>query len=104
VCRDRCLLAEMADYPVQAFNWDAAGDGNASLAEGKALVGDKAVVGGVPVGTSLVQAPARELETEVRDLSSAMGKRGWLLGPGCTYDPKTPEANVQAVRRAAGLA
>ena len=104
VCRDRCLLAEMAGYPVQAVNWDAAGEGNASLAEGKALVGDRTVVGGVPVGASLVQTPASELEAGIRDVSSVMGARGWMLAPGCTYDPKTPEVNVQSVRRAAGLA
>jgi hypothetical protein len=31
----------------------------------------------------------------------AMGRRGWMLGTGCTFPPETPEENVRAVREAA---
>jgi uroporphyrinogen-III decarboxylase len=30
----------------------------------------------------------------------AMGKKGWMVGPGCTFPPETPEANLQAIRNA----
>ena len=100
VCRERSILAALWDYPVQAFNWDAGGDGNPSLEEGKAVLGGKPVIGGVAHGTPLVQASPSELEAEIRDLRAAMGERGWMLGPGCTYPPETPEANLMAVRRA----
>jgi len=29
-----------------------------------------------------------------------MGNKGWMLGPGCTYLPETPEVNVQTIRQA----
>jgi len=101
VCRDHNLLGALQDYPVHAFNWDARGKGNDSLAEGKALVHGQAVIGGLPHGQALVQATPRELAAEVVGMRVAMGTRGWMLGTGCTFAPETPEANVQAIRRAA---
>lgn len=100
VCRDRNLLAHLADYPVQAFNWDARGQGNPSLAEGKALVGNRAVVGGVSHKGWLVRSDPSTLRGEVLGLRSAMGRRGWMVGPGCTFPPETPEENLDAIRQA----
>jgi len=34
----------------------------------------------------------------------ALGERGWLLGPGCTFPPETPEANVFAMYEVAEAA
>lgn len=100
VCGERNMLATMWDYPVQAFNWDAAGDGNPNLDEGKGVLGGKPVIGGIPHGAGLVGATPSQLEAGVRALRAAMGDRGWMLGPGCTYTPNAPDANVLAVRRA----
>jgi len=104
VCRERNMLAALWDYPVQAFNWDASGDGNPNLEEGKAVLGGRPVIGGVAHGASLVQASPEEIEADIRGLQAVMGDRGWMLGPGCTYFPEAPEANVMAVRRAGGSA
>ena len=98
VCRDNNLLHALTDYPVHAFNWDAKGYGNPSFAEGKALVGDKAVIGGIGHRDTLVKATARELAEEVSGLRVALGTKGWMLGPGCTYTPDTPEVNIRAIR------
>lgn len=100
VCRDHNLLRALQDYPVHAFNWDARGKGNKSLAEGKALVNGQAVIGGLAHGQALVQATPRELAAEVFGMRVAMGTKGWMLGAGCTFAQETPEANVQAIRRA----
>jgi uroporphyrinogen decarboxylase len=102
VCKQHNLLAELADYPVHAFNWDAGGAGNLSLAAGKRLVGGRAVIGGVPNDKALVEATPARLASELAGLRQTMGKRGWMLGPGCTFRPETPEANLRAVRGAAG--
>ena len=102
VCGERNMLAAMWDYPVQAFNWDAAGDGNPNLDEGKGVLGGKPVIGGVPHGAGLVGATPSELEAGIRALRAVMGDTGWMLGPGCTYSPDAPGANVMAVRRACG--
>ena len=100
VCQDNNLLHALTDYPVHAFNWDARGNGNPSLAEGKALVGDRAVIGGISHRNTLSEATTQELAGEVRGLTAAMGTKGWMLGTGCTYASATPEVNVQAIRQA----
>ena len=100
VCREDNMLAALKDYPVQAFNWDARSQSNPSLAEGKALLGQRAVVGGMDSGPGLVRASPHELTCEVRGMMMAMDTRGWMLGPGCTFPPETPEANLQAIRNA----
>jgi uroporphyrinogen decarboxylase len=102
VCKPHNLLAAVADYPVHAFSWDARGAGNLSLAEGKNLVGGRAVIGGVPHDNTLVEASPEQVAGEIAGLRTAMGRRGWMLGPGCTFPPETPEANLRAVRQAAG--
>jgi uroporphyrinogen decarboxylase len=102
VCKEHNLLGVVADYPVHAFNWDARGAGNPSLAEGKKLVGGRTVISGVPHDRRLVAASPAQLASEIAGLRAAMGRRGWMLGPGCTFPPETPEANLRAVRQAAG--
>ncbi len=102
VCKENNLLDTVADYPVPAFNWDARGAGNPALAEGKAIVGGKAVVGGIPHGQDLVEARPGRLEAEIAGMRVAMGQRGWMLGPGCTFPPETPASHLMAIRREAG--
>jgi uroporphyrinogen decarboxylase len=100
VWRDYNMLRTVKDYPVHAFNWDARGKGNPTLVEGKALVGERAVIGGVSHGMGLVNATPQQLVAEVRGMRVAMGKKGWMLGTGCTFPPETPEVNIQAIREA----
>jgi uroporphyrinogen decarboxylase len=100
VCKPHNLLDVVADYPVAAFSWDARGAGNPSLAEGKKMVGGKAVIGGVPHDQTLVEASLAQLAATIAGLRTAMGRRGWMLGPGCTFPGETPEANLEAVRQA----
>ncbi|MBI2853135.1 MAG: uroporphyrinogen decarboxylase family protein [Chloroflexi bacterium] len=100
VCRYHNFLSFLADYPVEAVNWDARGTGNPSLAEGKAVLGGKAVIGGISNLDDLVAATPQQLTGEVIGLRTAMGNRGWMLGTGCTFLPETPETNLTAIRQA----
>lgn len=100
VCRDNCFLASLIDYPVHSFSWDARGSGNPSVAEGKELARGRAVVGGIPYQDDLVKADRAQLKWEIGGMRAAMGKKGWMLGTGCTFPPETPEENVEAVRKA----
>ena len=102
VCQDQNMLAALADYPVRAFNWDVHGDGNASLLEGKGLVGDRPVIGGVPHGPALADATPEQTASWVAEVVETMGPRGWMLGPGCTFEPSVPEGNLRALREAVG--
>lgn len=97
VCRDNNMLADLAGYPVHAFNWDAHGNGNLSLAEGGRTLAPKAVVGGLPHKDGLVDAAPEGLAHEVMSTTEAMGAKGWMLGTGCTFPTHTPEANVRAI-------
>ena len=103
VCRNNNLLNAVADYPVHALSWDARGKGNLSLAEGKAVVGGRAVIGGVPHGNNLTQSSPIQLAAEIKSMMVAMGDKGWMLGPGCTFPAETPEANIRAIRDAAAV-
>lgn len=103
VCRERSFLGSLADYPAHAFNWDARGAGNPPLCQGGNLMSGKAVVGGLGHGRRLVTASPQELAGEVVGLRVAMGRTGWMLGPGCTFDPVTPEVNLLAIREAADM-
>jgi uroporphyrinogen decarboxylase len=100
VCRQNNLLGALKDYPVHAFSWDPRAAGNPSLAEGKMMVGRKAVIGGIAPDKRLVEAKPAQMTSEITGMQVAMGRRGWMLGPGCTFPPETPEANLQAIRQA----
>ena len=102
VCQDQNMLAALADYPARAFNWDAHGDGNASLREGKAMVGNRPVIGGIPHGQALAHATPEQVGSWAAEAVETMGPRGWMLGPGCTFEPSVPEANLRALREAVG--
>ena len=100
VCRNNNFLNAVKDYPVHAFSWDARGKGNPSLAEGKALVGGRAVIGGIAQDKNLTLASPMQLAAEIQGMRTALGDKGWILGPGCTFPPETPEAHLQAIRDA----
>lgn len=102
VCRDHSMLQTLSDYPVHAFSWDCWAPGNASLPQGKKIVGGKAVIGGVPIGKALIESKPAEIADRISAVRKEAGATGWMLGPGCTYDPLTPAPNVRAVRDAVG--
>ena len=100
VCHQNNLLRAVNDYPVHAFSWDPRGLGNPSLMEGKCLVNGRTVIGGIAQDTSLVESEPKKLTAEIFGMRVVMGEKGWMLGPGCTFPPDTPEANIQAIRDA----
>lgn len=102
VCRGRNMLPSLADYPVHAFNWDASDATNVGLSQGKALTG-KAVVGGLDHKAVLPQGSPWEVVAQLREAWRQTGGLGWMVGPGCTFPPSTPEANLRAVREAVSL-
>lgn len=100
VCRQNNLLKALADYPVHAFSWDPRASGNPSLADGRSIVNGRLVMGGIAHDKNLVESDPVKLTAEVRGMRIAMGKKGWLLAPGCTFPPETPEINLDAIREA----
>ena len=98
VCRQNNLLRAVRDYPIHPFIWDPRGVGNPSLVEGKRTVKGRTVIGGIAQDRSLVESDTVKLAAEIRGMRIAMGKKGWMLGPGYTFPPETPEANLRTIR------
>ena len=100
VCQDQSMLRLLGDYPAHAFNWDVLGKENPSLSEGQGWVRDRPVMGGIPHESLLVDANPGEIASTVARLKDEMRGHSWMVGPGCSFDPMTPEANVRAIRDA----
>lgn len=98
VCRDRNHLPRLLDYPVAAFHWDAHGAGNLSLGEALGQT-DKAVMGGVRQATML-SGDAGSVASEAKGAIAETGATRFLLGPGCSIAPETPDANLRALAEA----
>lgn len=98
VCEAESLLAELADYPVQLFNWGFADPGNPDLEAGQQAL-DKPVIGGV-ARKDLLEGTPEQIFRHISDLCARMSGRSWGLGPDCSIEPGTPEENLVAARRA----
>ena len=105
VCRGHNHLQGMLDYPVAAFHWDAHGEGNPSLVQ-VAGITDKAVMGGVSHDRTMANPAPAEVAKEAERAIVETGGSHFLLAPGCSIDPTTPEVNLralaQSVRRTLG--
>ena len=100
VCRANNHLRELLDYPVAAFHWDVRGQGNPSLSEIASRT-DRALMGGVSQEATLTSGTPDDVSREAREAIEQAGGRRFLLGPGCSADPATPEANLRALVKAA---
>jgi uroporphyrinogen decarboxylase len=99
VCKGRNLLFELADYPVSAFSWDATDPTNPSLAEGLARI-ERAVMGGISQDAALLDHdPERSLGEYRHGLVQTCVSR-WLVAPGCSIPPGTPDRNLAALAEA----
>jgi uroporphyrinogen decarboxylase len=91
----------LKDYPVDALSWEDRTAGP-TLVQARALT-DKCLVGGIDFQKARRRS-AGEVVAEGREAIAATGGRGFILAPGCTFLPDTPEANILALGKAAGAA
>jgi len=100
VCRDNNMLTDLLDYPVHAFHWATSGIGNPSLAD---ILGrtERAVMGGVSHDSTILSGRPEDVAAEARAAIEATGGRRFLLAPGCSIAPQTPEANLRTMIAAA---
>ena len=98
VCRPHNMFDLLSDYPVHAINWASGEPGNPTLKEGLAR-SERAVMGGVSVAT-VAKGTTEKVAAEVRQALSDTGGQRFLLAPGCSIPPQTPEANLLAVKGA----
>ena len=92
------------DYPAQVINWATQHEG-LSLAEGRKLFGDRAVLGGFVNGKNglLYQGEKEVIEQETRRLVAEAGSRGLILGADCTVPDDFQLERLDWVRQAAVL-
>ncbi len=100
ICGSKVYFDQATDYPVQAINWAAVGQGNPSV--GEALRKTRlALVGGVDETGALARGDAARVAADARDAIEATGGRRLLLAPGCSIAMSTPESGLRALRAAA---
>ena len=92
------------DYPAQVINWATHHEG-VSLAEGRKLFGNRAVLGGFVNGKKglLYQGEKEAIEQETRRLVAEAGSRGLILGADCTVPDDFQLERLNWVRQAAVL-
>jgi uroporphyrinogen decarboxylase len=90
------------DYKATAYNWAVNVEG-VSLAEGKKLFGNKAVIGGFAnTSGSLIHKGSKEkIQQFVRDLIQSAGKTGVVIGADCTVPSDIDLTHLTWVREAA---
>jgi uroporphyrinogen decarboxylase len=93
VCRDNNHLMHLRDYPVGAFHW-AWNDTNPAPQE---IDNDRAVMGGVSHEAAMTSGPAEGIAQEAREAIEETVAKRFLLAPGCSIDPQTPEQNLRAL-------
>lgn len=96
-CGPAIDLGRFVDYPVDMANW-AHQSANLSLAEGKALLGGIAILGGLDERGPLVYGPREALRREIEAAVAEMGTRGFMLGAGCTVPGDVDLVNLVAAR------
>jgi uroporphyrinogen decarboxylase len=89
-------MQRVLDYPCEVFSVSDRLAGNPSLAELRKLTG-KCLMGGI--NEQMVhERSLPELREEMRDALKQAGKRKFIIAPGCTSAPQTPEHIWRCVR------
>ena len=99
VCKSNNLLSLFTDYPVKVVNWNATDSTNLGFKDGAKLL-NKAVLSGIDYEKLLLNGKPDELSKEIRKIIERNQEVKFMLGPGCTISPQTPEENLKAARRA----
>jgi hypothetical protein len=100
ICGEHVYFDAVTDYPVHAISWNSQAPGNPSFGEAVGMT-RAAVMGGVAENTTLPKGTPEDVTRAVESALSATGGRRALIAAGCSVDPSTPVANLQALRDAA---
>jgi uroporphyrinogen decarboxylase len=93
---EQVMFDQLADYPVQAWNWHDQ-ETPPSLLEGKRQV-DGAVVGGLRQWETMLRGDPDQVRDEAEAAIKQTGGRGFVLGTGCVTPITSPWSNLRAVR------
>ena len=89
-------MKRVLDYPVEVFSVSDRLAGNPSLADLRQMTG-KCLMGGINEAR-IQERSVPEIRNEMWDALKQAGKRKFMIAPGCTSAPQTPEHILRAVR------
>jgi len=89
-------MKRVLDYPVEVFSVSDRLKGNPSLAQLRAMT-DKCLMGGINE-SRIQERSIPEIREEMWDAFKQAGKKKFIIGPGCTSAPQTPERILRCVR------
>jgi uroporphyrinogen decarboxylase len=89
-------MRRVLDYPVEVFSVSDRRAGNPSLAELRKMT-DRCLMGGINEH-KIVERSLPEIRAEMHDALNQAGRRKFMLTPGCTSAPQTPEHVLRCVR------
>ena len=89
-------MRRVLDYPVEVFSVSDRLAGNPSLAQLRGMTG-KCLMGGINE-QKIAERSLPEIREEIHDAVKQAGKRNFILTPGCTSPPQTPEHILRCVR------
>jgi uroporphyrinogen decarboxylase len=99
VCRSKNMLEELADYPAHVFSWASTDPTNPDLEQGLKWFSG-AAAGGIDQARALLEpTPDAVMEQLQAGFQQTDGRR-WIVAPGCSILPETPEGNLTALRSA----
>lgn len=106
---DNIMFEKIAsDYPLNCINWHDRHT-KPSLKEAREIV-NKCFLGGIQevpyfegnvlrYNSILASKSSKEIEQHAKEALEELGDIGLILGPGCVADPRTPEENLEALRK-----
>ena len=89
-------MRRVLEYPCEVYSVSDRLEGNPSLAELRNLT-DKCLMGGINE-QKIQERSIPEIREEMRDAFKQAGKRKFMITPGCTSAPQTPEHILRCVR------
>lgn len=98
VCRENIHADLVADYPVQAINWEVQKT-RPSLSEARNLWG-QTLVGGIDRFGPLRNGTPEQVRAEVRQVLAEAGPGRLIVSAGCAIPTDCPPANLRAARAA----
>jgi uroporphyrinogen decarboxylase len=91
----KLLFEEVADYPVEAFNWSHL-HSEPSLAQAKEMT-PACLIGGIDERLTNMFHPS-EIEAQIKEAFRMTGGKHFMLGPGCAVPTDLPPEHFDLIR------
>lgn len=92
------MFNKLLDYPFNCLSWHDRWV-YPTLGEARKLT-DKCLMGGINENDVLARKNPKDIRQHVMEAANDAGDKGFILGPGCVADPRTPAVNYYAARLA----